>query len=61
MEQEETKEETGMGKIEIEISISGDGSYTFSATEGVHPMFLVGLLHYSIDSVVEGNRSDTSE
>lgn len=55
--EEETVEEE-VGKIEINVSIDDNGKYSFKATEGVHPIFLTGLLQYSISKVMHGNESN---
>lgn len=57
VEEEEVEDAEVEGLIEIVASIDSSGGYKFEATDGVHPMFLVGLLQYSINTIIEGNKS----
>lgn len=51
---EETPEE---GVIELSASIDSSGRFVFNATDGVHPMFLVGLLEYAKNSIINKGKS----
>lgn len=55
------KEEQQEGKVEISASISASGKFNFSATEGVHPMFLVGLLQFAMNTVLDTESQDIDE
>lgn len=59
--EEKQEEEVEQGKIELSASINADGNFEFSATEGIHPMFLVGLLQYCISNLIDSAKGQSND